>query len=55
MEKFGSMGRVFYGLAIAATGVQQFFFKEFFQILFPPLPFQVPGLIYLAWIVAAFG
>jgi uncharacterized membrane protein len=54
MEKLGSMGRIFYGLAIASTGVQQFFFKDFFQILFPPLPFQVPGLIYLAWLVAAF-
>jgi uncharacterized membrane protein len=54
MEKFGSMGRIFYGLAIAATGFQQFFFKEFFHILFPPLPFQVPGLIYLAYLVAAF-
>jgi uncharacterized membrane protein len=54
MGKFGSMGRIFYGLAIAATGVQQFFFKEFFHILFPPLPFQVPGLIYFAWLVAAF-
>jgi uncharacterized membrane protein YphA (DoxX/SURF4 family) len=53
MEKFGKMGRIFYGLAIAATGIQQFFFKEFFHILFPPLPFQVPGLIYFAYLVAA--
>jgi uncharacterized membrane protein len=52
MEKFGRMGRIFYGLAIAATGIQQFFFKEFFQILFPPLPFQIPGLIYFAYLVA---
>ena len=53
MEKFGNIGRIFYGLAIAATGVQQFFFKEFFQILFPPLPFQIPGLIYFAYLTAA--
>jgi uncharacterized membrane protein YphA (DoxX/SURF4 family) len=53
MGKFGKMGRTFYGLAIAATGIQQFFFKEFFQILFPPLPFQIPGLIYFAYLVAA--
>jgi uncharacterized membrane protein len=52
MEKFGKMGRMFYGVAIAATGIQQFFFKEFFHILFPPLPFQIPGLIYFAYIVA---
>jgi uncharacterized membrane protein YphA (DoxX/SURF4 family) len=52
MEKFGKMGRIFYGLAIAATGIQQFFFKEFFHILFPPLPFQIPGLMYLAYLVA---
>ncbi len=53
MEKFGNIGRIFYGLAIAATGIQQFFFKEFFQILFPPLPFQIPGLIYFAYLTAA--
>src|ERR1700682_5228209 len=53
MEKFGKMGRIFYGLAIAATGVQQFFFKEFFHILFPPLPFQIPDLIYFAYLVGA--
>jgi uncharacterized membrane protein len=54
MEKLGNMGRIFYGLAIAATGIQQFFFKEFFHILFPRLAFQVPGLIYVAYVVAAF-
>jgi uncharacterized membrane protein len=54
MEKFGNMGRIFYGLAIAATGIQQFFFEEFFHILFPPLPFQVPGLMYIAYLIAAF-
>jgi uncharacterized membrane protein len=54
MEKFGKMGRIFYGLAIAATGIQQFFFKDFFLILFPSLPFQIPGLIYFAHLVAAF-
>ena len=54
MEKFGNMGRIFYGFAIAATGIQQFFFKEFFHILFPPLPFQVPGLMYIAYLIAAF-
>jgi uncharacterized membrane protein len=53
MGKFGNLGRIFYGLAIAATGIQQFFFKEFFHILFPPLPFHVPGLIYIAYLVAA--
>ena len=46
------MGRIFYGLAIAATGIQQLFFKEFFHILFPPLPFQIPGLIYFAYLVS---
>jgi uncharacterized membrane protein YphA (DoxX/SURF4 family) len=54
MENFGNMGRIFYGLAIAATGIQQFFFNEFFRILFPPLPLQVPGLMYVAYLVAAF-
>ena len=44
------MGRIFYGLAIAATGFQQFFFNEFFRIFFPP--FQIPGLIYFAYLVA---
>lgn len=54
MEKLGNTGRIFYGLAIAATGFQQFFFKEFFHILFPPLPFHIPGLIYFSYLVAAF-
>src|ERR1700760_2961670 len=54
MEKFGNIGRIFYGLAMAATGIQQFFFKEFFHILFPPLPFQIPGLMYVAYFVSAF-
>ncbi|HEY2649985.1 MAG TPA: DoxX family membrane protein [Puia sp.] len=53
MEKFGKTGRIFYGLAIAATGFQQFFFKKFFHILFPPLPFQIPGLIYFSYLVAS--
>ena len=53
MEKFAKIGRIFYGLAISATGVQQFFFNEFFHILFPPLPFQIPGLMYFANLVAA--
>jgi uncharacterized membrane protein YphA (DoxX/SURF4 family) len=52
MEKSGNMGRIFYGLAIAVTGIQQFFFNEFFQILFPPLTFKIPGLIYFAYLVA---
>jgi uncharacterized membrane protein YphA (DoxX/SURF4 family) len=53
MEILGKTGRIFYGLAIAATGFQQFFFKEFFHILFPPLPFQIPGLNYFSYLVAA--
>jgi len=53
MEIFSKIGRIFYGSAIAATGVQQFFFKEFFQIVFPPLPFQIPGLIYFAYLIGA--
>ncbi len=40
-------GRVFYGTAMIATGIQQFFFGEFFQILFPP--FQSDKLIYDAY------
>ena len=54
MEKIGNIGRIFYGLAIAATGFQQFFFTEFFHILFPPLPYRVPGLSYFSYLVAAF-
>jgi|SRR5450432_399416 len=54
MEIFYKTGRIFYGSAIAATGVQQFFFKEFFQILFPPFPNRIPGLMYFAYLVGAF-
>jgi uncharacterized membrane protein len=53
MKSLAEMGRIFYGSAIAATGSQQFFFKDFFQIIFPPLPFRIPGLIYFAYLVAA--
>ena len=52
MKIFGKVGRIFYGSAIAATGIQQFFFKEFFQILFPP--FQGAGLIYVAYVIGFF-
>lgn len=52
MEIFSKIGRIFYGSAIAATGVQQFFFREFFQILFPPLPYRIPGLLFVAYLVA---
>ena len=51
MKIFSKAGRIFYGFAIAATGLQQLFFKEFFQILFPPLPYRVPGLLYFAYLV----
>ena len=47
-------GRIFYGLAITATGIQQIFFREIFQILFPPLPFRIPGLVYFTYILALF-
>jgi hypothetical protein len=52
MEIFSKIGRIFYGSAIAATGIQQFFFREFFQILFPPLPYQIPGLLFVAYLLA---
>ena len=52
MKILSKTGRIFYGSAIAATGIQQLFFKDFFQILFPPLPYKIPGLIYLVWLVS---
>jgi uncharacterized membrane protein len=50
MDLLFKTGRIFYGAAIVATGIQQFFFNEFFQILFPP--FQSRGLIYPAYLTA---
>ncbi len=52
MKILSKTGRIFYGSAIAATGIQQLFFKDFFRILFPPLPYRIPGLIYLLWLVS---
>jgi uncharacterized membrane protein len=52
MERLNIAGRIFYGIAIAATGIQQFFFHDFFQILFPPVPFTIPGVYYFSRLVA---
>jgi uncharacterized membrane protein len=53
MEVLNRTGRIFYGTAIAATGIQQFFFPEFFHLLFPPLPFRIAGLLFVSRLVAA--
>ena len=54
LENLNRTGRIFYGVAIAATGIQQFFFPDFFQILFPPLPFAKNFLFYFSQTVGAF-
>jgi uncharacterized membrane protein len=52
MERLKNAGRIFYGIAIAATGIQQFFFPDFFQILFPPVPYPAPGIFFISRLVA---
>lgn len=54
MNPLFRIGRIFFGVAMAATGFLQFFFKEFFQILFPPFSFKIPGIMYLAYLTGAF-
>jgi uncharacterized membrane protein len=52
MSMLFQAGRIFFGAAIAATGLQQFFFRSFFQIIFPP--YHIPGILYFAYLTAAF-
>jgi uncharacterized membrane protein len=54
MEKLSKAGRIFYGTAITATGCQQFFFRDIFRILFPPLPLRFTSTAYFSIPVAVF-
>jgi uncharacterized membrane protein len=42
MQKIISTGRIFYGIAMAAVGIQQFFLGGLCSMLFPPWPSVIP-------------
>ncbi len=44
MEKLIKTGRIFYGIAIAGTGLGQFYYKDFHPMIFPPDHSWIPGL-----------
>lgn len=48
MLKLQTTGRIFYGIAIAATGFQTIYYKDFPYYLIPPKHSGIPGLAMLA-------
>ncbi|HSZ33415.1 MAG TPA: hypothetical protein VK772_08885, partial [Puia sp.] len=44
MEKLIKTGRLFYGIAIAGTGLGQFYYKDFHPMIFPPDHSRIRGL-----------
>ena len=53
MERIIKAGRLFYGIAMAAVGVQQFFYGSFCLMLFPSWPVDIPGVAIIAYIGSA--
>jgi hypothetical protein len=53
MERIIKAGRLFYGIAMAAVGVQQFFYGSFCLMLFPSWPIDIPGVAIIAYIGSA--
>jgi uncharacterized membrane protein len=53
MEKLVKTGRVFYGIAMAAVGFQQFFNADFAAMILPPLHPWIPGLPFWAYFSGA--
>jgi len=48
MHGLTKAGRLFYAVAIAATGFQQLFYGQFSRMLFPTWPIHVPGIRWIA-------
>jgi uncharacterized membrane protein YphA (DoxX/SURF4 family) len=48
MYRLTKAGRIFYAIAIAATGFQQLFYGQFSRMLFPTWTFHVPGIRWIA-------
>jgi uncharacterized membrane protein YphA (DoxX/SURF4 family) len=50
MRNLSNVGRIFYGLAIAATGLQTIYYTDFPYWFLPPKHSGIPGLVALAYI-----
>jgi uncharacterized membrane protein YphA (DoxX/SURF4 family) len=46
MEKLIKTGRIFYGIAIAGTGLGQFYYGDLHPMIFPPKHAWIPGLTF---------
>jgi hypothetical protein len=53
METLSNIGRIFYGIAIAATGFQTIYYHDFPYWLLPPKHNWIPGLAVVAYIFGA--
>jgi uncharacterized membrane protein YphA (DoxX/SURF4 family) len=53
MVKLIKMGRLFYGIAMAGVGVQQFLYGDFPPMILPPLHAWIPWLRFWAWLAGA--
>jgi len=53
MEISIKIGRLFFGIAIAAVGFQQFFISDFHPMILPPHHDWIPGLAFWAWLTGA--
>jgi uncharacterized membrane protein YphA (DoxX/SURF4 family) len=48
MGNIAKAGRIFYGIAIAETGVQTIYYRDFPYMLLPPNHLEIPGFVILA-------
>jgi uncharacterized membrane protein len=53
MEKSIKIGRIFFGIAIAAVGFQQFFISDFHPMILPPHHDWIPGRAIWSWLSGA--
>jgi uncharacterized membrane protein len=53
MEKLTIMGRLFYAIAMAGVGFQQFFYSDFHPMILPPLHGWIHGLAFWTWVTGA--
>src|SRR5882757_627241 len=49
MWNLSVIGRTFYGLAVAETGLQTIYYHDFPYWLVPPIPSGIPGIAALAY------
>ena len=47
------LNRAFYGIAIVAYGIQQFYFGDFRNVQLPPWQYYIPGLKIISYVTGA--